>query len=107
MKFKVSSDANDTPPCVGSILSAHLIGLYFVGIQFTTSTDFGLGKLSPKAIVDVAGHSLGGHLAMAFARLFPNNVDQVVTANGAGFHGAYLDSFFNLLAGHTTIRCTL
>ncbi|WP_064040132.1 hypothetical protein [Methylomonas koyamae] len=26
MEFKVSSDANDAPPCVGSILSAHLMG---------------------------------------------------------------------------------
>lgn len=28
MKFKVSSDANDAPPCVGSILSAHVIALH-------------------------------------------------------------------------------
>ncbi|MCQ8129935.1 hypothetical protein [Methylomonas rivi] len=35
MKFKVSSAANDAPPCVGSILSAHLMGLsvHLIGLQ--------------------------------------------------------------------------
>lgn len=32
MKFKVSSDANDAPPCVGSILSAHVIAF---GLKIT------------------------------------------------------------------------
>ncbi len=38
--------------------------------------------------VTVAGHSLGGHLATAFARLFPEHTDHVYTYNSAGFHGS-------------------
>ena len=41
--------------------------------------------LSPLDTVNVTGHSLGGHLAMLFARFFPANVDQVVTLNAPGF----------------------
>jgi Lipase (class 3) len=40
--------------------------------------------LSPTEKIDVTGHSLGGHLALLFARLFPVNVDQVVTLNAPG-----------------------
>lgn len=35
--------------------------------------------------VDVAGHSLGGHLALLMDRLFPDRVDQIVTLNAPGF----------------------
>ena len=76
--------------------------LYFVSIDHSTSTDFGLGELSSTAIVDVTGHSLGGHLAMAFARLFPENTGDILTVNGAGFGGNLLNPFFNQLAGHAT-----
>jgi pimeloyl-ACP methyl ester carboxylesterase len=44
-------------------------------------------------IAGVNGHSLGGHLAVAFARLFPANTGQVFTRNPPGFGGqgsAYL-----------------
>lgn len=45
----------------------------------------GSGALTLVANVDVSGHSLGGHLAMAFSRLFPGNTANIVAVNGAGF----------------------
>jgi hypothetical protein len=42
----------------------------------------------------VAGHSLGGHLAMAFGRLFPQNVLQIYTYNAPGFVDVLADTFF-------------
>jgi len=46
--------------------------------------------LSPDELVYVTGHSLGGHLAVLFAYLLPDKVEQVVTLNAPGFvwHGA-------------------
>lgn len=61
----------------------------------------GLDKLSSNATVDVAGHSLGGHLAMAFSRLFPSATADVVAVNGAGFNFANgnVDTLFTALHG--------
>ncbi|MCD2452583.1 putative Ig domain-containing protein [Methylicorpusculum oleiharenae] len=38
-------------------------------------------------LTEVTGHSLGGHLAAAFTRLFPNTGAEAVTINAAGFGG--------------------
>ena len=45
----------------------------------------GTALISPSTVVDVAGHSLGGHLAMLFSRFFPANTGEVVTLNAPGF----------------------
>jgi pimeloyl-ACP methyl ester carboxylesterase len=37
--------------------------------------------------IDLAGHSLGGHLAMLAQRLFPGTFDDVVTVNAVTFYG--------------------
>ena len=59
-------------------------------IQFNSSNEvygdaraLGIGLLDAGATVSVAGHSLGGHLAMAFTRLFPDM--EATTVSGAGF----------------------
>jgi pimeloyl-ACP methyl ester carboxylesterase len=77
-------------------------------IAFETASD-GLGKTRANMVVDVVGHSLGGHLADAFARLFPNNTDGAYTINGAGYgtgtlleQQANINYVFNTLAGHAT-----
>ncbi|MDP3088511.1 MAG: hypothetical protein Q8M99_10045 [Methylotenera sp.] len=44
----------------------------------------GKGKLIGEA-VSLSGHSLGGHLAMAFSRLFPSATNDVTSINGLGF----------------------
>ena len=45
----------------------------------------GAGALPANASVTVTGHSLGGHLAAAFTRLFPELNATALTINGAGF----------------------
>lgn len=63
-------------------------------IRYTSSTSlydderaYGLGMGAAIAThgVTVTGHSLGGHLATAFTRLFPGVGAEAVTINGAGF----------------------
>lgn len=50
--------------------------------------------------IDVTGHSLGGHLAMAFATLFSNSTSQVVTFNAPGFTSSTLNGqFFEIMGG--------
>ncbi|MFS8119584.1 MAG: hypothetical protein ACMG55_14015, partial [Microcoleus sp.] len=66
-------------------------GLYF----FTAPSATGTGVLNGLGHVELTGHSLGGHLATAFARLFGGqiSVDHVTTFNSAGFRAAS-DSIF-------------
>lgn len=45
----------------------------------------GAGVLNSGTQVAVTGHSLGGHLAVAFSRIFPEVCIEAVTINGAGF----------------------
>ena len=61
----------------------------------------GLNKLPSGASVSVAGHSLGGHLAMAFSRLFPNTTVDVTAINGLGFNvnDANVNNLFAQLHG--------
>lgn len=61
----------------------------------------GLGKLLDCSSVTVSGHSLGGHLAMAFTRLFPGVSSQATAINGLGFKigGMVVDQFFQALGG--------
>lgn len=50
---------------------------------FNDERSAGLG-IAPSS-VSVVGHSLGGHLAAAFSRLFPSDVTEAVMVNGVGF----------------------
>ena len=49
----------------------------------------GLGKLSPSDKLIVTGHSLGGHLSAAFARIFPSVTKHAYMINGAGYGSKY------------------
>ncbi len=51
----------------------------------------GAGKLAGGESIDVTGHSLGGHLAAAFTRLFPDLGAEAITINGAGFTTGMID----------------
>jgi hypothetical protein len=56
-------------------------------VSVTGNNQVGTGELVGVSNVTVTGHSLGGHLAAAFARLFGRSVsiDAVATFNSAGF----------------------
>jgi Ca2+-binding RTX toxin-like protein len=63
--------------------------------------------ISPGALVDVAGHSLGGHLALAFAGLFPINARQVHAFNAPGFIDSTPNrNFFARLGGQLPVGAT-
>jgi Ca2+-binding RTX toxin-like protein len=51
--------------------------------------------------LNVAGHSLGGHLTMAFTRLFPSLGSDALGINGLGFKigNSTVDSLFSILGG--------
>ena len=63
----------------------------------------GQSVIAPGEKVNVTGHSLGGHLALLFARLFPDRVTEVVTLNAPTFfsHG---DVFLNVLGFTNSIN---
>ncbi len=56
--------------------------------------------------INVNGHSLGGHLAMAFTRLFPNIASTASVANALGFKigNSTVDSLFSILGGASTFN---
>jgi len=54
----------------------------------------------PDHKIDVAGHSLGGHLAMAFGSMFGDMIDQIITFNAPGFTSTNINvEFFKELGG--------
>lgn len=70
----------------------------------------GTGLLSDVTHILVNGHSLGGHLATAFARLFGGQwtIDHVDTYNSAGFtfsSGTILDGISALLGPNVGLGC--
>jgi Ca2+-binding RTX toxin-like protein len=74
------SKGNDIPP-------SSLVGSSsFNEFKQELAGDIGLGVLQDGMEIDLAGHSLGGHLAMLAQRLFPDLFDDVVTVNAPGFY---------------------
>jgi Ca2+-binding RTX toxin-like protein len=62
----------------------------------------GLGSIPVGAKLTVTGHSLGGHLAAAFSRLFPETGAEALTVNAAGFATGFLPG--SSANAHTNIR---
>jgi Ca2+-binding RTX toxin-like protein len=61
---------------------------------------YGTGQIAKGTIVDVTGHSLGGHLAMAFSTLFAGNTSRVTVFDAPGFiDNAANRAFFLKLGG--------
>jgi hypothetical protein len=65
------------------------------------SLQTGLCLISDTTVVSTSGHSLGGYLAMAFSRLFPDVTSNAVAVNGAGFNlnDSNADALFAALGG--------
>ena len=90
------------------------IGLIFYGVEFVPSAQLrdanlrvGTGALAvPPAALSVTGHSLGGHLAMAFTRLFPGISVNALGINGLGFKigASEANYFFAKLGGASSFR---
>ena len=60
----------------------------------------GLGLVEAEAAVNVTGHSMGGHLALAFKTLFAGQAGQVAVFNAPGFaDNALNQAFFARLGG--------
>jgi Ca2+-binding RTX toxin-like protein len=74
------------------VLAALLTTTSFIAFKGQFTADRGIDSGTPgQPVIDlnervnVTGHSLGGHLALLFARLFPANTDQVATLNAPTF----------------------
>jgi hypothetical protein len=78
----VVADPFTTPHDKLIIESVLLTPFAYWTIEFTDVANAGLGLANISNLTDITGHSLGGHLADAFTRLF--GVDST-SINGAGF----------------------
>jgi Ca2+-binding RTX toxin-like protein len=86
-------------------------------IDFEHRND-GNGLLPSGAQVHVTGHSLGGHLAAAFSRMFPGLTLDATMINGAGFADGFapftdtfipnfnVDHFFSMIGGASQFDTT-
>ncbi len=78
----------------------------YTRIEFENSPDYGLGLNLGN--LDVTGHSLGGHLAMAFTRLFPSVASNAIVVNGLGFKldNGTVNNLFAALGGATSFTAS-
>lgn len=82
-------------------------GATYLRIEFFQSSadgpDSGLGIVTGPVNITAAGHSLGGHLAIAFERLFSMSVTNAYVVNSAGFRDSEaVNRFFRALAEFDT-----
>lgn len=96
-QFEIANYSSSPSPPAGAVLIAH--STYLVPVLQVQAT----GELYSEAdlsSVDATGHSLGGHLAIAFNGLFASSVDEVTTFNAPGFiDGSGNRRFFEGLGG--------
>ena len=109
---KASLVQSALPPTSGGfIIDNSLIGssTKYWQIQLTDTSAPTGPKVPAGAALEVAGHSLGGHLASAFTRLFEGVASQAYTLNGAGYSilgASNIAYVFNVLGGATSFTTT-
>jgi pimeloyl-ACP methyl ester carboxylesterase len=100
-------------PTASTTPGAFQIGTVYYTIERVPSNQLtdptlrlGTGALTTcPASIDVVGHSLGGHLAMAFSRLFPTIATDVLAVNGLGFKSnTTVNNLFAQLGGATSFK---
>lgn len=83
-----------------------VVGQQYQTIQLTSATAQACPNMPAGAALEVTGHSLGGHLASAFTRLFPGTASQAYTLNGVGYAqilgSGNIQYLFSQLGGATT-----
>lgn len=78
-------------------------------IQLTDASSPAGPKVPAGAALEVTGHSLGGHLASAFTRMFDGVASQAYTMNGAGYSklgSANIQYVFSQLGGANSFTST-
>jgi Ca2+-binding RTX toxin-like protein len=95
---QITVEASLTQPSVGPYLEAQgeFGSTVYIGISAPTFAT-GLGKLGPNETVKVTGHSLGGHVAVMAAWLFPDVFDQEVMVFNAPGYDPTTANFIGLL----------
>ncbi len=75
---------------IGSTLPQRVPDIFRAELLGDTGADggqaAGMALMGAGKEIDLAGHSLGGHLAMLAQRLFPGTFDDVITVNAVAFY---------------------
>ena len=107
-QFRIQGYVPNAPIPPGGLLLYSGLGIvYFLE---TDQSVVATGQLTnalasdPDNRVDVTGHSLGGHLSLAFNTLFPSASGQVTVFNSPGFSQSSTNhQFFSLLGGSVPV----
>lgn len=102
--FNITEQGVESAPPQNSLKIAtdNILGMsyYVVKSEATANGDLVAEISASGGNVSVTGHSLGGHIAMAFAGVFSGEVEEVVTFNSPGFKdNSITQAFFNFLGG--------
>ncbi|MEH6589790.1 MAG: hypothetical protein V7746_06030 [Halioglobus sp.] len=95
-----------TPAGVDVAQYVRLPGLEF---DFYTAEGLGIDGFDENTKISVVGHSLGGHLAQVFVRLFPDAISDAYTFNGVGVNSGVdgltiLQAALSVLSGPVPIN---